>query len=53
MQLEGLGKLKKLNDLIRTWTCNLSTCGTVPQPTILPPKVYTKSNFPNLSSAEQ
>jgi hypothetical protein len=36
VQLEGLGKLKKSNDLIRTWTYNVPTCSTVHQPTTLP-----------------
>jgi hypothetical protein len=34
--LEGLGKLKKSNDLIGTRTRDLPACGIVPQPTTLP-----------------
>jgi hypothetical protein len=33
VQLEELDNLKKCNDLIRTWTCNLPACSIVPQPT--------------------
>jgi hypothetical protein len=36
VQLEGLGKLKNFNDLIRKKICDLPACSTVPQPTILP-----------------
>jgi hypothetical protein len=34
--LEGLGKLKKVNDLNGNRTRNLPACSTVPQPTTLP-----------------
>jgi hypothetical protein len=30
--LEGLGKLKKFNDLIRTRICDIPACSIVPQP---------------------
>jgi hypothetical protein len=33
VQLEGLGQLKKTNDLIGIQTCNLPPCNTVPRPT--------------------
>jgi hypothetical protein len=36
VRLEGLGKLKKTNDLIRIQTHDLPACSTVPQPTTLP-----------------
>jgi hypothetical protein len=36
VRLEGLGKLKKSNDLIGTRTRYLPTCSIVPQPTTLP-----------------
>jgi hypothetical protein len=35
VQLEGLGKLKKFNDLIANWTGNLPACNIVSQPTTL------------------
>jgi hypothetical protein len=35
VQREGLGKLKKSNDLIGNRTCNLPACSIVPQPTML------------------
>jgi hypothetical protein len=36
VRLEGLGKLKKFNDLIGNRTRDLPACGIVPQPTTLP-----------------
>jgi hypothetical protein len=36
VQLEGLGKLKKLIDLIGNQNLNLPACSIVPQPTMLP-----------------
>jgi hypothetical protein len=36
VQLEGLDKLKKCNDFIGNQTRDLSSCSTVPQPTVLP-----------------
>jgi hypothetical protein len=36
MRLEGLGKLKKSNDLIGIRTRDLPACSVVPQPTTLP-----------------
>jgi hypothetical protein len=36
VQLEGLGKLKKLNDLIGTRTLDLPAYSIVSQPTLLP-----------------
>jgi hypothetical protein len=36
VQLEGLGKLKNFNELIRIQTHDLPACSTVPQPTMLP-----------------
>jgi hypothetical protein len=35
VQLEGLGKLKKLNDHIRTQTRDLPTCSIAPQSSML------------------
>jgi hypothetical protein len=35
MQLEGLGQLKKSNDLIGNRTRDLPACSIVPQPTML------------------
>jgi hypothetical protein len=35
VRLEGLGKLKKFNDLIRNRTHDLPACSIVPQPTML------------------
>jgi hypothetical protein len=35
VQLERLGKSKKTNDLIGTWTCDFPACSIVPQPTML------------------
>jgi hypothetical protein len=40
VQLEGLGKLIKTNDLIKTWTHDLPACSIVPQPTTLPCAPY-------------
>jgi hypothetical protein len=36
MLLEGLGKLKKSNNLIENRTRDLPACSIVPQPTTLP-----------------
>jgi hypothetical protein len=36
VRLEGLGQLKKSNDLIGNRTRNLPACSIVPQPTTLP-----------------
>jgi hypothetical protein len=36
VRLEGLPKLKKFNDLIRTGTCDLLACSIAPQPSTLP-----------------
>jgi hypothetical protein len=36
MRLEGLGKLKKFNDLIENRTHDLPACSIVPQLTTLP-----------------
>jgi hypothetical protein len=36
VRLEGLGQLKKSNDLIRTQTRDLPACSIMPQPTKLP-----------------
>jgi hypothetical protein len=36
VQLEGLGKLDKFNDLIETRTRDLPDCSIAPQPTTLP-----------------
>jgi hypothetical protein len=36
MQLEGLGQLKKSNDIIANRTCNLAAYSTAPQQTTLP-----------------
>jgi hypothetical protein len=36
VRLEGLGHLKKSNDLIGTRTRDLPVCSIVPQPTTLP-----------------
>jgi hypothetical protein len=36
MHLEGLGQLKKFNDLIGNQTRDLPDCSIVPQPTMLP-----------------
>jgi hypothetical protein len=36
MWLEGLGELKRFNDLIKIRTCNLPACSIVPQPSTLP-----------------
>jgi hypothetical protein len=33
VRLEGLGKLKKSNDIMGTRTCDLLACSIVPQPT--------------------
>jgi hypothetical protein len=35
MRLEGLGQLRKSNDLIGTWNRDLPACSTVPQPTTI------------------
>jgi hypothetical protein len=35
VRLEGLGQLKKCNDLIGNETHNLLACSTVPQPTVI------------------
>jgi hypothetical protein len=35
MRLEGLGQLKKSNDLLGNGTRDLPTCSIVPQPTML------------------
>jgi hypothetical protein len=50
LRLEGLGKLKKSNDLIGTLTRDLSACSIVPQRTTLPcvPLINFKINFNNL-----
>jgi hypothetical protein len=34
--LEGLDKLEKFNDVMRTQTCNFQACSIVPQPSMLP-----------------
>jgi hypothetical protein len=34
--LEGLGRIKKSNDLIGIRTCDFQACSIVPQPTTLP-----------------
>jgi hypothetical protein len=36
VRLEGLGQLKKSNDLIGIWTRDLPACSIAPQPTTLP-----------------
>jgi hypothetical protein len=36
VRLEGLGKLKKSDDLIGNWTHSLLNCSIVPQPAMLP-----------------
>jgi hypothetical protein len=44
VRLEGLGKLKKLKDLIGTRTRDLPTCSIVPQPSTLP-QLWQYKNF--------
>jgi hypothetical protein len=39
--MEGLGQLKKFNDLIRTRVNNVPAGSIVPQPTILDTGIYT------------
>jgi hypothetical protein len=41
--MEGLGQLKKSNDLIRNRTRDFPACSIVPQPTTLPRSPHTKS----------
>jgi hypothetical protein len=49
VRLEGLGELKKSNDLIGTRTCDLPASSIVPQPTWLPhfpqDKIFLNNNF--------
>jgi hypothetical protein len=40
LRLEGLGKLRKFDDLIRNRTNDLQACNTAPQPTTLPRATY-------------
>jgi hypothetical protein len=42
VQLDVLGNLKKFNDLIGTWTCNLPACSIVHQLTTLPRALLTR-----------
>jgi hypothetical protein len=48
VRLEGLGQLKKSNDLIGNRTRDLPTCSIVPQPTTLPhaPLTWTMFKIP-------
>jgi hypothetical protein len=43
VQLEGLGKLKKFNDLIQTRNHDLPACSIMPQPSMLPCALLQKS----------
>jgi hypothetical protein len=43
VRLEGLGKLKNINDLIGTRTRDIPVCSIVPQPSTLPRPSRVKS----------
>jgi hypothetical protein len=47
VRLEGLGKLKKFNDLIGNRTCDLPACSIMPQPTTLPRDPYNGMRLQN------
>jgi hypothetical protein len=57
LHLEGLGQLKKSNDLMGNKTCDLLAWSTVPQPTTLPRDPYTnikkRINFESCGSCFQ
>jgi hypothetical protein len=46
MRLEGLGKLKKSNDLIGNQTCELPACSIASQPTTLPRTPIVEAGVP-------
>jgi hypothetical protein len=45
VRLEGLGKLKKSNNVLGNRTCDLPACSIVPQPTTLPRALSPHSTF--------